>query len=336
MGAAKRTIGAALVTAALWLPLQAQSWSFSVDNDLVFGSDDKYTGGFQIGWMSDERNASGEGSFTAHHIDGMSGLLRLFYPFDFSGMRRNGAISLQGIAVTPEDTERKTPDYDDVPYMGSTVVTSSLFVWNDRVFHEALITLGVIGPASGAEDVQKAIHRIFNIDEPQGWENQVGNRLVLQAGYIAGTRQYAGRLGDCSFEWFNSLAANAGSSYAGVGAGSAVRIGENVPANFVSINGIINRSLANQLTPGTRSGTWGWSLDVGLFVDLIGYFYLYEYSKEHGYEWDRPPAVVTGRLGFDVYYKTLQVALELYPTRPVGEYIRSNYYGRLNIVLYVP
>jgi lipid A 3-O-deacylase len=337
MATAKRLIGAACITAALFLPLQAESWSFSIDNDMVFGSDDKYTGGFQIGWMSDELGESGNKNFAYRYADGMSDLLQTFLPFDFTGMRRNGAMSLQGVAVTPEDTDSREPVYDDVPYMGSTALSSSLFIWNERVFHEASITLGAVGPASGADKVQKAIHRFFGLDEPNGWDNQVGNRLLLQAGYTAGTRQYSHRFADAyDFEWFNSFSATAGSTYVGAGAGTAVRIGENVPANFVSINGIINRSLANQLNLGERSGTWGWSFNVGLFVDLIGYFYLYEYSKEHGYEWDRPTAVATGRVGFDLYYKTLQVSLELYPSRPIGEYVRSNYYGRLNLVLYVP
>ena len=329
------------LVATIWLitvaPLAAESWSFSVDNDWVFGSDDKYTGGFQIGWMSDELGHCDKGSFSYQYINAMSDMVTFIYPFDLTGMQRNAAISLQGAAVTPADTSSKEPVYDDVPYMGSTAVTSSLFIWDKQIFHEAQMTLGVIGPASGAEDVQRAIHRLLGLNEPQGWDNQVGNRPVLQAGYVAGIRQYSHRFAeDYDFEWFNSMSVSAGSGYVGGGTGTAIRVGENVPGNFVSINGILNRSLADQLNIGERSGTWGWSANMGLFVDLIGYFYLYEWSVEHDYSYDRPSAVVTGRIGFDIYYKTVQVSLELYPTRPIDDYIKSNYYGRMNIVVYIP
>ncbi len=321
----------------LTLPLRSESWSFSVDNDWVFGSDDKYTGGFQIGWMSDEYNQSEKRSFSYKYVSAMSDMLRLFYPFDFSGYRRNGAFSLQGVAITPEDTQSTAPVYDDVPYMGSTALTSSLFVWNDKVFHEAQVTLGIIGPASGAGDVQKAIHNLLGLDEPQGWSNQVGNRLLFQAGYVAGTRQYASRFAEkYDFEWFNSLSVNAGSGYVGAGGGTAVRIGQNIPANFIAISGVVNRSLADQLNLGSRPDSLGWSINAGLFVDLIGYFYLYEWSTEHGYTYEQSPVVLTGRLGFDLYYKNFQVSLELYPSRPAGEYINANFYGRMNLVYYIP
>jgi len=326
-----------LLAAGALLPLSAQSWSFSIDNDLIFGSDDKYTGGFQIGWMSDELNASEAGSFQRGFVSGMSALLTSLVPFDLSGMKRSGALSLQGIAVTPEATDRTEPVYDDVPYMGSTALTASLFVWDEKVFHEALVTLGVIGPSSGAEEVQKGLHRLFRIAEPKGWDNQVPDRLLLQAGYVVGVRQYAGRLADrYTFEWFNSLSAYAGSSYVGAGGGTAVRIGENMPENFVTISGIVNRSLAHQLNLETRRGVWGWSVNFGLFADAVGYFYLHEYARDHGYTFDMPSTLMTGLFGVDLYYGRMRVSLELYPSRPVGEYVRSNYFGRLNLVFRMP
>lgn len=327
---------ACLFILATALPLAAESWSFSVDNDLIFGSDDHYTGGFQIGWMSDRLAQSDETGFSYGYIDGMSTMLRFFYPFDFTGMRRSAALSLQGVAVTPDDTQSVKPIYNDVPYMGSATLTSSLYVWNETLFHEAIFTLGVIGPASGADVTQDFVHCILGNDAPKGWSNQVDNRLVLQAGYVVGVRQYARDLPDgYTFEWFNSAAANAGSSIVNAGAGSALRIGKNIPKNFVSINGIINRSLAEQLNGEARSGTWGWSVDVGLFFDLIAYSYLEAYAKTHGYTYEHSNSVITGRGAFDLYYRSFQLSLELYPSRPLGQKTRSDYFGRMNLTYYI-
>ncbi len=41
------------------------------------------------------------------------------------------------------------------------------------------LQLGVLGKASGAESLQHAIHRLFNLYEPHGWEHQIGNYFVI-------------------------------------------------------------------------------------------------------------------------------------------------------------
>ena len=91
------------------------------------------------------------------------------------------------------------------------------------------------------------------------------------------------------------------------------------------------------MSTGRHAGTWGWSVDLGIFVDFIGYFYLYEWSTKHGYEYDRTPTVVTAQISFDLYYKNFQVSFELYPSSPLGESLESyNDYGRVNLIYYVP
>jgi hypothetical protein len=37
------------------------------------------------------------------------------------------------------------------------------------------LTVGVVGPASFAEQTQKRIHEIVNADEPRGWNTQLKN-----------------------------------------------------------------------------------------------------------------------------------------------------------------
>jgi lipid A 3-O-deacylase len=326
-----------LTLAGLWLPLSAQSWSVAVDNDNILNSDDHYTGGIQIGWMSNEFSDSMPGSFEHRFIGGISALAGALSPFEFDHMKRNGAISVKGIAITPEDTDSEAPVYDDVPYVGATSATGSLFLWDERLFHEVQLAVGVLGPASGAESAQKGIHRLFRIDEPRGWDNQLSNRLLVQTGYLFGIRQYSGRFaGNYTFEWFNNFNAAAGSIYAGAGAGTALRLGENLPGNFISTSGIFTQSLAEQLNVNDRSGTLGWDVNLAFEVNTIGYFYIYEASKEQGYDFDRPSTIVTGRLGFDLFYETYQLSFSLHPARPIDELIRSNYFARAVVVWWIP
>jgi len=328
-----------MLLALMLLPtaLRAQSLSASFDNDILFGSDGQYTGGVQIGWMSDELARAEQGSFAYGYIEGYSTILATLLPVTFEGMHRNGAVSIQGIAITPEDTTRKEPDYHDVPYMGATSAIFSLFVWDRRRFHEIQLAAGVIGPASGAGFSQKTFHKLIGNHAPEGWDNQLGNRLLLQAGYLYGICQYEKRLdGDYAFEWFNNLSASAGSGYVGAGAGSIVRLGRNMSGNFVTVSGFFSHSLARQLNAGAPRGGWGWDVNAGIVANALGYFYLYDAANKAGYDFEQPAAFLTGRLGADLYYRNVQLSLELYPSRPVDRYTHSNNFGRLNIVWWIP
>ena len=216
--------------------------------------------------------------------------------------------------------------------MGATSATFSLFVWNERRFHELSLAAGVIGPASGAGLTQKAFHRAIGNKQPQGWDNQLGNRLLLQAGYLFGTRQYERRFrGGYALEWFNNVFADAGT-----GAGTVLRFGRNVPENFAEISGFFSRSLARQLNIDSRKGRWGWDIGIGIGVNALGYFYLYEASKELGYEYDRPSAFLTEYFGINLYYKNIQFSMEAYPSRPLDRYIHSDNFGRLSIIWWIP
>ena len=326
-----------LLTILPAVPLSAQSWSLTLDNDFVFDSDGEYTGGIQAGWMSSEYNATRPGSFGHSYIRGMNDLLAGIYPFDLSGMKRSGAIGINGVAITPMDTHSKTPVYNDVPYMGEMSATFSFFIWDERHFHELSLSAGVIGPASGAAWMQKMFHRLIGNSEPQGWEHQLGNRLLLQAKYLKGTRQYTHRFsGNHILEWFNNFYADAGTLYVGAGAGTVVRFGRNVPRNFNEVSGFLSSSLVKQLELESREGTWGWDVGIGAGINAIGWFYLYEASKDLGYVYDRPSALLTGYFGVNVYYKNIQVSLEAYPSRPFERDFYVDSFGRLSMTCWLP
>ncbi len=41
------------------------------------------------------------------------------------------------------------------------------------------LSAGVIGPAAGGQEMQEAIHRWIHAEQPQGWQNQIQNDLIL-------------------------------------------------------------------------------------------------------------------------------------------------------------
>ena len=84
---------------------------------------------------------------------------------------------------------------DDQPYAGVLYVDSMLYARKDRWAHVWQLKLGVVGPASQAEDVQKDFHDLIGGDEPMGWDTQLPDEPVINVGYTAAHLTAAGRAG---------------------------------------------------------------------------------------------------------------------------------------------
>ena len=141
-------------------------------NDLFLGRDG---GGYTNGiYLSSLRIASpgDEGIAPGVLVGPVASLLGL------SGATLTAASFGQGI-VTPKDISRRVPDPTDAPYAGFLIFRSAQVARHDDVADVAAISLGLIGPASGAEQVQRSIHRLTGSTTPQGWDTQVSNRALV-------------------------------------------------------------------------------------------------------------------------------------------------------------
>lgn len=54
------------------------------------------------------------------------------------------------------------------------------------------LNIGVIGPSSQAEQVQKCIHEVLNSDEPIGWDDQLSDELAVDVSYMRKQRLLRG------------------------------------------------------------------------------------------------------------------------------------------------
>jgi hypothetical protein len=95
--------------------------------------------------------------------------------------------SIMQAAVTPRDI--KTPEYqpDDYPYSGALFGVYSLQSYNPQkryVLHSAIL-LGIMGPAAGAEQGQKLLHRIIHYQLPMGWQHQYDNAPLVNVQFGA-------------------------------------------------------------------------------------------------------------------------------------------------------
>jgi len=313
-------------------PLRAENWSLLHDNDWIFNSDDHYSGGLQIGWMGDSCGSSGAGSFERRYAALMSDAVGVF-GVSFEGKQRSGAISIHEVIITPEDLTDTEPIYDDVPYVGVLSGAFSLFAWDAETFEEFRLSLGVVGPPSGAEAIQKGVHRLTGSTEPRGWEHQLGTHPLLQIGYLRGVQRQLHEFGgNRRLEWCNSYGAELGNFYSGFGVGSSLRFGRNMPGNFAAASGLLSSSQSNRLGLERQKALPGWEIRAGVGMSVVGYLYLYEAAKAQGYEFDRPRIIPRGNIGATLYRKGFHFALDLFPAGSVGGNPKSKSFGRMMLV----
>lgn len=176
---------AIVLLALVLLPMSAVAahrgegfWSLQVENDLFGDNSDRfYTNGWQLSFASAARAPSA--------------LRRLSDSLPFYRKGNDGFFGYHiGQQVfTPEDIKTAELIEDDRPYAGflyaETFIGHRYFDAGDRERINGLIlTIGVVGPASLAEDTQKLVHELFDSDDPRGWDNQLDNELGFSATYI--------------------------------------------------------------------------------------------------------------------------------------------------------
>lgn len=87
----------------------------------------------------------------------------------------------QAIYTPTLDARRRQPG--ERPYAGWLGAEVGAQREREHSLHAVTFGVGVTGPASMAEPAQKAVHRLFNFQKPQGWEAQLPSEVAGLASY---------------------------------------------------------------------------------------------------------------------------------------------------------
>ncbi|MEP7264673.1 MAG: lipid A deacylase LpxR family protein [Bacteroidota bacterium] len=90
-------------------------------------------------------------------------------------------LSLEHDAYTPTSIRHEEILQNDHPYAATLMLRMFTISTNNEKKKRITsgITLGVIGPSAGGEEMQKGIHDALDNITPLGWQNQVSNDVVL-------------------------------------------------------------------------------------------------------------------------------------------------------------
>lgn len=237
-----------LLVSASSIASDRSTFSFSLDNDGVFGVDQDYTNGLFLTYTS--------GAINPYAI---------FSPLSLSFW---GGASLDKVEFTlghkmytPSDIEATEPLANDRPYAGFLHTEFNYISLHPQQAQRFNLTLGTTGESSLADQAQNIVHGITGSDEPNGWEYQVDDKFVGSVGYLTHINLLRQRsIANTDWELSSVSEANVGSFRSDVSTGFMLRWGADLGGSM----GAANIDNENPFRAGMLGGSnGGWFIFAG-------------------------------------------------------------------------
>lgn len=201
------------------------------ENDFLEGTDRDYTSGLKLTWSTPYTSDVASAGWPSWFYPLMARL-----PF-VNRPERERAISFSfGQEIyTPEDIDTTEPITDDRPYAGRTYFAAGFHSKTERRRNTWELNVGILGPASMAEQAQGLIHKINGASDPQGWDNQLENEVTLDA--IFETQWKLRRPGfrkGFAYDFIPHLGVRLGTVNVYINGGGEFRFGWDMPDDFGS------------------------------------------------------------------------------------------------------
>jgi len=206
------------------------TFSLYFENDIFAGTDQGYTNGIKLSWISPDLTGYAE---SGKLPDWSLPYVRWLPFINEPGFQHNVVLCMGQNMYTPEDISREDLIEDDRPYAGWAYFGIAFHSKNERRLDTMEFQLGIVGPLSGAEQAQKFVHRKIDNQCPNGWDNQLKNEPGLAIIYERKLRVLQGGASEApGFDAIAHLGGTLGNVYTYANAGMEARAGWNIPPDF--------------------------------------------------------------------------------------------------------
>jgi lipid A 3-O-deacylase len=303
---------ASVMLLACLAPALASEIVLTVENDHFGGTDEQYSHGVRLTWVSSPRQGLAEW---------------LLPPGRFPGAR-HVAVSLGNMVFTPWDLLTEDLVQDDRPYAGWTYLSAALLVLGEGpgASRQDVLELqaGMIGPGSGSCDFQNSAHRLLGYEEGNGW----GHQLENEPGLLLAWERSWGLVRKASVQVLPHASISLGNVEVSVGLGSEVRAGAALPDQLSSR--VIRPARFGVGQPAQGFGAHlfaGWEgRAVAHSVFLDGNTFRESHSV------DRRPLVADVYAGFGMSYRTLTLSYaHVYRTPEYEEQSDGQSFGSIRL-----
>lgn len=225
------SLAAALVSYAEKIS-QTDSITVTLENDVFAGTDADYTAGTEIAWSFAAKTSFDDLENLPQWCVSLAQMTPL-------GKRQYDTVG-SNIAIgqkiyTPRDLSRSELIEDDRPYTGWTYLNFALHGRKADRLDSFSISLGVVGPDSFAEDIQRGIHELIDDADPQGWDNQLNNEIGVVANFQQDRRRWRWQNeNDLGSELVETRSLSLGNVDTSLSYGYRLRLGKNLPSDFLS------------------------------------------------------------------------------------------------------
>ena len=194
--------------------------NFYFENDSVANTDREYTDGSRLSTLLYRPDAKQEW---------------LNIPFTEEFERAHFiSFSLTQQMFTPHDLNETELITNDRPYAGWLYFELGLHQSSDSHLDSLSMQVGIIGPASGMEQLQRFIHEKVGSGVAQGWDNQLDNELGVQLNYQHKWRFVPEPLWGIESSVVPYASGEFGNVSITANTGLLLRLGWNVPEDFGS------------------------------------------------------------------------------------------------------
>lgn len=208
--------------------LRAGSVLRSIDNDAFDKSDDQYTSGLSLAYISKPESTFAETPLPT----GVASFLDERWPFA-DQQQRFAIHSISHRIFTPTDLENPNVIENDLPYSALLYATTTVGSQGPNSLTAMSLSLGVTGPLALGDEIQTSVHSLIGSEDPQGWDNQIENEPLLNIGFDYRRRMLAlGEKESFGSDLLVGVSGSAGNLQTQASLASTLRVGYRVPSNF--------------------------------------------------------------------------------------------------------
>lgn len=197
--------------------------SVMIENDIFAGRDEHYTNGIAVMWVAPK------GTQAPRWANQLSSIVP-WLPDE--GELRHGYMVGQSM-FTASDTENPNPPSTDRPYAGWLYGTFGIGKDSERQFDLFAVTLGIVGPASRAEQTQNQVHRWTGSTKAEGWSTQLHSELGIILSAQRNWRNVVrGSIAGISYDVTPNVGGSFGNVFTYGSTGVALRFGNQLPTDL--------------------------------------------------------------------------------------------------------
>ena len=186
------------------------------ENDSITREDDNYSNGTVFAITTGTKPLEGVSKFLAD---------KLVFPRPKGEAVARRGYSVGHLLYTPDNIIASRNQPNDHPYAAIAYGDTSWLVQQERRLDIFTVELGLVGDSALGEEVQSIIHEITGDQEPQGWDNQIDDEILLNVHYDVQRKISGWRALGRSADLIGTASGSLGNRYTAAGFGGALRWG---------------------------------------------------------------------------------------------------------------